>query len=54
MANLKEKQDRYFECLEICVENEQQRSCTSVCTDALTDDPEGPHVFIPDKKNNNP
>ena len=51
MGNLQEKQDRYFECLEVCVEDEQQRTCTEVCTDELTDDPNGPHVFIPDKKN---
>ena len=51
MADLKEQQDRYFECLEVCVEEEQQRTCTEVCTDELTDDPNGPHVFIPDKKN---
>ena len=53
MADLKEQQDRYFECLEICVEEEQQRSCVEVCVDALTDDIHGPHVFIHNKKNNN-
>ena len=51
MGNLEEKQDRYFECLEVCVEEEQQRTCTEVCTDELTDDPNGPHVFIYNKKN---
>ena len=51
MGNLEEKQDRYFECLEVCVEEEQERTCSQVCTDELTDDPHGPHVFIPDKKN---
>ena len=51
MANLEEKQDQYFECLEVCVEEEQHRTCREVCTDALKNTPEGPHVFLPDKKN---
>lgn len=44
------KQDQYFECLTHCVESEQEESCTDVCTPALTHDPEGPTVKIPDDK----
>lgn len=44
------KQDQYFECLTHCVESEQEESCTDVCTPALTHDPEGPTVKIPNHK----
>ena len=43
-------QDRYFECLEVCVEDEQEQTCRQVCTPVLTDDPsEQPNVAIPTK-----
>ena len=45
---LKNNQDRYFECLEVCDENEQEATCREVCTPALTDDPEDqPKVDLP-------
>jgi len=45
---MEHKQDRYFECLELCEEGEQGESCREVCTPALTDDPEeNPKVEIP-------
>jgi|TARA_B100001964_G_scaffold238373_1_gene303773 hypothetical protein len=45
---LKKKQDRYFECLEVCDDNEQEATCREVCTPALTDDPEDqPKVSLP-------
>ena len=32
-------QDRYFECLEVCIEDEQGLSCKQVCASILNDDP---------------
>ena len=36
---MKTAQDRYFECLEVCVEDEQGKSCRQVCAPILNDDP---------------
>ena len=36
---MKEEQDRYFQCLEVCVEDEQGMSCRQVCAPILNDDP---------------
>jgi hypothetical protein len=48
---LENKQDRYFECLEVCDDNEQESTCREVCTPALTDDPEDqPKVDLPIKE----
>ena len=45
---MENKQDRYFECLELCEEDEQGKTCREVCTPALTDDPDdNPKVEIP-------
>tara|TARA_R100000152_G_C6739929_1_gene163770 strand:- start:607 stop:852 length:246 start_codon:yes stop_codon:yes gene_type:complete len=38
------KHERYFECLEVCREHEQDETCRSVCTPILTDDPDHPSV----------
>ena len=32
------KHERYFECLEVCREGEQDDSCRAVCTPILNDD----------------
>ena len=34
-----DKQDKYFECLEVCDDNEQEANCREVCTPALKGDP---------------
>jgi len=45
---MENKQNRYFECLEVCVEDEQGETCREICTPALTDDPdEHPKVELP-------
>ncbi len=36
---MKTAQDRYFECLEVCIEDEQGKSCRQVCAPILNDDP---------------
>tara|TARA_Y100001968_G_C19241048_1_gene659435 strand:+ start:536 stop:676 length:141 start_codon:yes stop_codon:yes gene_type:complete len=36
---MKNAQDRYFECLEVCIEDEQGMSCRKVCAPILNDDP---------------
>ena len=36
---MKTAQDRYFECLEVCIEDEQGMSCRQVCAPILNDDP---------------
>ncbi len=36
---MENEQDRYFECLEECIEDEQGMSCRKVCAPILNDDP---------------
>ena len=36
---MKTAQDRYFECLEVCIEDEQGKSCRQVCAPILNDAP---------------
>ena len=36
---MKTAQDRYFQCLEVCIEDEQGMSCRQVCAPILNDDP---------------
>ena len=43
---MKTAQDRYFECLEVCVEDEQGMSCRQVCAPILNDDPSD-HPTVP-------
>jgi len=43
---MKDKQERYFECLEVCTEGEQEDSCRAVCTPILNDDDEH-HPTVP-------
>ena len=45
---MKEKQDRYFDCMDVCNEHEQEESCTEVCIPALEDDDHHPQVKLPD------
>ncbi len=47
---MKTAQDRYFECLEICIEDEQGMSCRQVCAPILNDDPLD-HPTVPIIKN---
>ncbi len=44
--NMKTAQDRYFECLEVCIEDEQGMSCRQVCAPILNDDPSD-HPTVP-------
>ena len=46
LFDMKNEQDRYFECLELCVEDEQGMSCRQVCAPILTDDP-GENPVVP-------
>ena len=48
---MKTAQDRYFECLEVCIEDEQGMSCRQVCAPILNDDPSD-HPTVPILKNN--
>ena len=43
---MKTAQDRYFECLEVCIEDEQGMSCRQVCAPILNDDPSD-HPTVP-------
>ena len=43
---MKTAQDRYFECLEVCIEDEQGKSCRQVCAPILNDDP-SEHPTVP-------
>ena len=43
---MKTAQDRYFECLEVCIEDEQGKSCRQVCAPILNDDPSD-HPTVP-------
>ena len=45
-TNMKTAQDRYFECLEVCIEDEQGMSCRQVCAPILNDDPSD-HPTVP-------
>ena len=45
-TNMKTAQDRYFECLEVCIEDEQGQSCRQVCAPILNDDPSD-HPTVP-------
>ena len=47
---MKTAQDRYFECLEVCIEDEQGKSCRQVCAPILNDDPSD-HPTVPIIKN---
>ena len=47
---MKTAQDRYFECLEVCIEDEQGKSCRQVCAPILNDDPLD-HPTVPLMKN---
>ena len=47
---MKTAQDRYFECLEVCIEDEQGKSCRQVCAPILNDDPFD-HPTVPINKN---
>ena len=53
-VNMKTAQDRYFECLEVCIEDEQGKSCRQVCAPILNDDPFDPvsytHLTLPTKR----
>ena len=44
--HMKTAQDRYFECLEVCIEDEQGKSCRQVCAPILNDDPSD-HPTVP-------
>ena len=46
IKNMKTAQDRYFECLEVCIEDEQGKSCRQVCAPILNDDPSD-HPTVP-------
>ena len=46
ITNMKTAQDRYFECLEVCIEDEQGKSCRQVCAPILNDDPSD-HPTVP-------
>ena len=48
---MKTAQDRYFECLEVCIEDEQGKSCRQVCAPILNDDPLD-HPTVPIINNN--
>ena len=41
-----DKHERYFECLEVCREGEQDDSCRAVCTPILNDDDDH-HPTVP-------
>ena len=43
---MKTAQDRYFECLEVCIEDEQGQTCRQVCAPILNDDPTD-HPTVP-------
>ena len=43
---MKTAQDRYFECLEVCIEDEQGKYCRQVCAPILNDDPSD-HPTVP-------
>ena len=47
---MKTAQDRYFECLEVCIEDEQGKSCRQVCAPIFNDDPSD-HPTVPIIKN---
>ncbi|WP_413677640.1 hypothetical protein [Prochlorococcus sp. MIT 0916] len=49
--SMKTAQDRYFECLEVCIEDEQGKSCRQVCAPILNDDPFD-HPTVPIVNNN--
>ncbi len=49
---MKNKQDKYFECLEVCIENEQEQSCRTVCTPILKEEKDQNDSIADDNFNN--